>query len=498
MSATSVSILVPLVGPSAELPSTLETIERYLQATGFAFDVRVLDRRDGAGYGAMIRRGAAEAGGSVIIVVDHDLPYPVSAIGDAVALIESGAAEVVFARRESCRDSAFLRSLLVPFLPDPSLHLKAFSSDAAKLLIAESKLHGGGFDLEAAYLANKYGFRIERLTVRPQGGRARTAFGFWRGLAAAIAIRMTDRRNGYRAPRRCPVCFSNEVWSLDQIPGNVVRACSRCKCRYLGRYEADDDSRPVRRVLRAHPAQIEIGDDTLHRNVAREKTSQRRLAALRRHLTSRARVLEIGVRDGSFGAAAAQEFEYVGIDRAAPAARAASARGLDAYCATVANFVNTGPAFDAIVLFHVFENMADPHDALARMKDLLKPGGVLLLSTFDTEGLVYLLTERRWMTQNFRTHLILYSRSALIELLEHSGFEIVSIGAELEYRDHRFLRHAVATRWPSLAPLVRALLKLLPDPVLLFSGSIRIVAKRRAGAPMNARAIRSVEPTHAR
>ena len=73
--------------------------------------------------------------------------------------------------------------------------------------------------------------------------------------------------------------------------------------------------------------------------------------------------------------------------------------------------------------------MADPHDALARMKDLLKPGGVLLLSTFDTEGLVYLITERRWMTQNFRTHLILYSRSALIELLEHSGFEIVSIGA---------------------------------------------------------------------
>ena len=73
----------------------------------------------------MIRRGAADASGSVIIVVDHDLPYPVSAIGDAVALVESGAAEVVFARRESCRDSAVLRSLLVPFLPDPSLHLKA-------------------------------------------------------------------------------------------------------------------------------------------------------------------------------------------------------------------------------------------------------------------------------------------------------------------------------------------------------------------------------------
>jgi 2-polyprenyl-3-methyl-5-hydroxy-6-metoxy-1,4-benzoquinol methylase len=496
MSSTSVSILVPLAGPAPELPSTLETIEHYLQATGFAFDIRVLDRRDGAGYGAMIRRGAADAGGSVVIVVDPDLPYPVSAIGDAVALIESGAAEVVFGRREERRNSIVLRSLLVPILPDPSVQLKAFSSHAARLLIAESKLRGAGFDLEAAYLANKYGFRIERLTVRAQ--RSKTAHGFWRGVASAIAIRMTDRRNGYRAPRRCPVCFSHEVWNFDQIPGNVVRSCSRCKCRYLGRIEADDENRPVRRVLRGQHAQVEIGEETLHRGVAREKTSQRRLAALRRHLTSRARVLEVGVRDGSFGDAAAREFEYVGIDRAAPAARAARSRGLEVYCSTVPNFVNTGPAFDAIVLFHVFENMADPHDALARMKDLLKPGGVLLLSTFDTEGLVYLVTERRWMTQNFRTHLILYSRSALIELLEHSGFEIVSIGAELAYRDHRFLRHSVATRWPALAPLVRLVLKVLPDPLLLFSGSIRIVAKRRAGAPMNFRAIRSVEPTHAR
>lgn len=498
MSSTSVSVLVPLLGPPAELSSTMEVVERYLQTTGFAFDIRVLDRRDGADYGSMIRRGASEAGGSVIIIIDPDLPYPAGAIGDAVALIESGAADVVFARRSGCRDSMVLRSLLVAILPDPSVQLKAFSAEAARLLIAESKQRSDGFDLETAYLANKYGFRIERLMVQAAAGSARKTFGFWRGLLAAVAIRMTDRRNGYRAPRRCPVCFSNEVWNVDQIPGNVVRSCSRCKCRYLGRFEVDDEGQPVRRVLRAQPAQVEIGEETMHRGLAREKTSQRRLAALRRHITSRARILEIGVRDGSFGDAAAREFAYVGIDRAAAAARAARARGLDVYCSTVTNFVNTGPAFEAIVLFHVFENMADPHDALARMKDLLKPGGVLLLSTFDTEGLVYLITERRWTTQNFRTHLILYSRSALIELLEHSGFEIVSIGAELAYRDHRFLRHSAAMRWPGLAPLVRTILKILPDPLLISSGSIRIVAKRRAGPPVNFRAIRAVEPTHAR
>src|ERR1041385_2257623 len=117
MSATSVSVLVPLTGRSVELPDTLESIEQYLQSTGLSFDVRVLDKRDG-GYGAMLRRGASEAKGSVIVVVDPDLPYAVTAIGDAVAMIESGAADVVFAHRDGLQDggSAILRSLLVSIL----------------------------------------------------------------------------------------------------------------------------------------------------------------------------------------------------------------------------------------------------------------------------------------------------------------------------------------------------------------------------------------------
>jgi len=50
-------------------------------------------------------------------------------------------------------------------------------------------------------------------------------------------------------------------------------------------------------AAREQPKPVEVGEETLHRGVAREKTSLRRLTALRRHLTSRARVLEIGVRD---------------------------------------------------------------------------------------------------------------------------------------------------------------------------------------------------------
>ncbi len=493
--STSVSVLVPLAGDSSAAGTAREVIESYLETTGFTFEIITAAAPT---YGAAIRKGVAEASGSVVVIVDVSLPYAVSAIGDAVAMIDSGATEVVFGTTSRhYRSPAILRALLVPDLPDPLLHLKAFSSAAAKLVISETKLEGQSCDLEIGYLVNKYGFRFEHLTVecdRTPRGRSFTIFS---GVAAALKIRLTDRRMGYRAARRCPVCFSPEVWTFAQVTGNVIRACSRCKCRYLNQFSEGDETNPVRRTLRPHPPSSELPDEP-HSDSAREKTSERRMSVLRQHLAARARVLEIGVGDGSFGMAAAREYEYVGIDSAPVVARHSRGRGLEVYCATLSNFVNTGPAFDAIALFHVFENMADPHDALARMKDLMKPGGVLLLTTFDTEGLIYIFTERKRLTQNFRTHLILYSRSALIELLEHSGFEIAQIGPVFEYRDHKFLRYWLSSRSNVLAIAARAILRILPDPLLVSSGSIRIVARRRAGAPVNMRAIRSVEPTHAR
>jgi len=498
MSATSVSVLLPLAATAGDAQPACDAIARFLRSTGFEFEVVPLVPHDGEQYGALLRRGVSEARGDTIVVVDDDLPYGTSAIGDAIAMIQSGATDVVFAMTTG-DDSrhALIRWLLVDILPDPAIRLKAFSSGAAKLAVGETKLSGLACDLEIAFLANKYGFRIEPLQVTLFTKGSRTPSFTSLSVGAVTSIRMTARRMGYRASRRCPVCFASDVWTAAQIPGNIVRACSRCKSRYLNQFATDDEAQPVRRILRPHSVPAEAREES-HSSTAREKTATRRLAALRKQLPPRARILEIGVRDGMFGLASSNEFEYVGIDHAQPVVRAARARGIEVYCATLANFVNTGPLFDAIALFHVFENHPDPHDALARIKDLLKPGGVLFLTTFDTEGLLYLLTERKRMAQNFRTHLILYSRSALIELLEHSGFEIDVIGPDFEHRDHRFLRHVAASRWPLVAPFVNALLNILPDPLLVGTGSIRIIAKRRAGSTIDIRAVRSVEATHAR
>src|ERR1043166_241990 len=122
MSATSVSVVFPVSGQPLD-PAPVDEVRRYLETTGFTFEIVTAEA---AGFGAAIRKGCADAKGNIIVIVDPELPYPVSAIGDAVAMVQSGATDIVFAgtRADDPPRHPLLRALLVPILPDRSIHLQ--------------------------------------------------------------------------------------------------------------------------------------------------------------------------------------------------------------------------------------------------------------------------------------------------------------------------------------------------------------------------------------
>jgi SAM-dependent methyltransferase len=219
---------------------------------------------------------------------------------------------------------------------------------------------------------------------------------------------------------------------------------------------------------------------------------------LRKFLPANARVLEVGAAGGEFGALARNEFDYVGIDACTDSVRAARANAIEMYRATLTSFVNTGAAFDAITMFNVLEQLLDPHDALARAKDLLKPGGYLVVVTPDTESILSSLAGIHWAPHHRMANVILYSRSALIELLERSGFEIVYAHADFAYHDRDSVRRALEASGGRVVRLAARVVNVLPDPLRASGGSIRVVARRRTGAPVNLRAVPSMEATHAR
>src|SRR5688500_12610130 len=147
MSSISVSVVAPLLRREGEAPAAIRS---YLETTGFTFEIVAPEGDD---YGQALRRGVSEARGGVIVIVDADVPYAVSAIGDAVAMVDSGTTDVVLgSTRSDYAGPALSRWLLAPMLPDPAIRLAAFSSVAAKVVIGETRLSGRGCELEIGYL----------------------------------------------------------------------------------------------------------------------------------------------------------------------------------------------------------------------------------------------------------------------------------------------------------------------------------------------------------
>lgn len=79
-------------------------------------------------------------------------------------------------------------------------------------------------------------------------------------------------------------------------------------------------------------------------------------------------------------------------------------------------------SFDVITLFDVFEHLADPARDLARLYKFLKPDGILVLATGDTDSVLARTIKRRWTFYIPPQHLFFFNRKTLTTLLTREGF----------------------------------------------------------------------------
>jgi SAM-dependent methyltransferase len=91
--------------------------------------------------------------------------------------------------------------------------------------------------------------------------------------------------------------------------------------------------------------------------------------------------------------------------------------------------------FDVVVLRHVLEHLPDPHVAMQRIRDRLKPGGHAYLEFPNTGSASYAvkrvlknlgLRNRKYSADWRPGHCNEYDRRAFTTLLGHTGFELVA------------------------------------------------------------------------
>ena len=192
------------------------------------------------------------------------------------------------------------------------------------------------------------------------------------------------------------------------------------------------------------------------------------------------RLLDVGCGTGSFLSELqrAGGWQTMGIDINQSAVGVACRRGVNARRGELSALDLPTSSFDVVTMWEVIEHVLDPRKTLVEIRRILKPEGVLLLSTPNGESWQARLWGVHWPGWDIPRHLQVFSLPTLRQLLRYTGFEIVR---RLAFPMERFYAVEGARRWlqvqgcESSQPSVRRLTSLMglaAWPVLRLTDNI--------------------------
>ena len=135
------------------------------------------------------------------------------------------------------------------------------------------------------------------------------------------------------------------------------------------------------------------------------------------------KLLDVGCANGQFLEYAGKfAVESTGIDISEEMVNAGKEAGLN--CLVKDLFEMEGE-FDLLTYWDVIEHVSNPRQVLEKTRDLLAPGGEVVIQTPCT-GMVSELFGDKWLYYLPVQHLHLFSQESLFKLLSDTGFSVVS------------------------------------------------------------------------
>ncbi len=233
-------------------------------------------------------------------------------------------------------------------------------------------------------------------------------------------------------PVECPHCERDLAQRFLIFAPAHLKQCRGCGLVYTSpRAESEQISRffASHYILNAARLERELG--------SYRAESLRREAALLQRLKPSGRILDIGCAGGAFlDHLPAGVWEKHGVEPSSLAGEEASRRGVRVYRGLLSEAqIPRGVEFDAITCLDTLCLSMTPQADLQRMRELLRPDGVLLI---DLPGYHYRLVRnlgpicwlinRRWTNFDHRSpHLFIFSAASLGKMLARAGMRIEQI-----------------------------------------------------------------------
>ncbi len=198
-------------------------------------------------------------------------------------------------------------------------------------------------------------------------------------------------------------------------------------------------------------------DEAVHRRNARDRLK----AIARMQPGAPGSLLDVGCANGYFLDEAARAGWAVEGVEVSEAVRSDASRRFDLTVRPdLVDALAAGAArFDVVTFYQALEHLADPLTALRQAHDLLRPGGCLLVETWDLSSLVARASGRYWQQISPPSVAYLFDRDSLELLLSRAGFRGVRIRATGKRVRLGFGFHLLAAKLPRLMGPVARLAK---------------------------------------
>jgi len=233
-------------------------------------------------------------------------------------------------------------------------------------------------------------------------------------------------------PPSCPLCGASEVRTRFREGEHRIEDCCSCGVTFVhprrSAGELLDEVYDSTYWRSPHPRlrgyADYAGDGALHL-----RTFGRRLRVLGPHLPPPGKALDVGCAGGHWVKTLLEAgWDARGLEpSAAIAAGARELLGERLLEGTLDSSELDGEQLDLITLWDVIEHLPAPLAALERARDLLRPGGRLILETQDLGAPLARLLGRRWHHFKHDEHLVHFDARTLRAALERAGLRVVRL-----------------------------------------------------------------------
>jgi len=227
----------------------------------------------------------------------------------------------------------------------------------------------------------------------------------------------------------CPVGCAASFEATDiLLPEGALLRCTAC-----GQLVSQITETGYQRSMQAFDSAA-FNLPNAHESQRRYAYARRRLARARRLLgeaPAQPRLLDVGCSRGDFVAAAAQlGFAAEGVEPAPHIAEAARAAGRAVHTGLLEEQAFPAARFDVVSLFEVIEHLRAPLPLLAECRQILRPGGILIISTGNTASWTTRAMKARW--DYFRIdqdagHVSFFNPRSMALLAARAGFEVAAL-----------------------------------------------------------------------